>query len=88
MNVQFKVNSELLIKKASDKSGVLVFICFSSKALYFHINLHPVIDKINNSSLLDKETIESWLIDFSVEDKVKFWDSLINNCILVKSEKD
>jgi hypothetical protein len=87
VKLQFKVNSELLIKNASDKSGVLVFVCFSSKALYFHINLYPVLDKINNSCLLDKETVESWMIDLSTEDKSKFWDSLINNCILVKSEK-
>ena len=85
--MQFKVNSELLIKNASDKSGVLVFVCFSTKALCFHTNLYPVLDKINNSTLLDKETVNSWLIDFSAEDKARFWDSLINNCILVKSEK-
>ncbi|MFT5923957.1 MAG: hypothetical protein ACI9LE_000949 [Paraglaciecola sp.] len=86
--MQFKVNSELLIKNASDKSGVLVFVCFSSKALYFNISLLSVLNKINNSSLLDKETVESWIIDLSTEDKSKFWDSLINHCILVKSDKD
>ena len=85
--MQFKVNSELLIKNVSDKSGVLVFVCFSSKALYFHTNLYPALEKINNSTLLDKETVSSWLIEFSAEDQATFWDSLINNCILVQSEK-
>lgn len=86
--MQFKVNSDLIIKNASDQSGVLVFVCFSSKALYFHASLYPILNQINDSSFLSKEQVESWLVDLCVEDKAQFWDSLINNCILVKSEKD
>ncbi|MCF2947728.1 hypothetical protein L0668_06400 [Paraglaciecola aquimarina] len=86
--MQFKLNSKLIIRNVSDQSGVLVFVCFSSKALYFHASLSPVLVKINNSSLLRKDQVESWLVDLCVEDKVKFWNTLINNCVLIESEID
>lgn len=84
--MQFKVNTELVIKNASDQSGVLVFVCFTSAALLFDVRLHSALVKINDSLIVDRPTVESWLVGFSIEDKIKFWDSLISNYVLVESE--
>lgn len=84
--LDFQVSSELLIKNASDKSGVLVFVGFSAKVVYFHWSLSAVLSKIKQSTSLTKAEIEFWLGDFSTPDKELFWNSLINNYILIPSE--
>lgn len=85
--MNFKVSSELLIKNASDMSGVLVFCCFSARAMYFHSNFFAVLKKINESSDLKESEIDSWLQEFSLEDKKNFLNTLIDNSVLLPSEQ-
>jgi hypothetical protein len=84
--LDFKVSCELLIKNASDRSGILVFVGFSAKVVYYHTSLLAVLTKINQSASLTKANIVSLLGDLSFEDKELFWHSLVNNGILIPSE--
>jgi hypothetical protein len=84
--LDFKVSSELLIKHASDKSGILVFVGFSAKVVFYQVSLLAVLSKINQSDSLTKGQIAALSGDLSAQDKELFWHSLINNGILIPSE--
>lgn len=68
-------------------SGVLVFCCFSARAMYFHSSFFVVLKKINESSNLKESDIDSWLQELPLEDKKIFLNTLIDNNVLLPSEQ-
>ena len=84
--MNFKVVSELILKNVSDMSGVLVFVCFSAKVIHFHPSLYPVLKKISECTFLNKSEVDYLLVELSSEEKKVFWNSLVDNHIILPSE--
>jgi hypothetical protein len=82
----YKVNSELHIVNASDKSGVLVYVCFSAQVLHVQYSLLYALEKLKISNKISKDEVISWLHALEKKEQVKFWETLIANYIVVPSE--
>jgi len=82
----YKVNSELHIVNASDKSGVLVYVCFSAQVLHVQSSLFSVLEKLKISNKISKDEVVSWLHALEKKEQIKFWETLVEYYIIVPSE--